>query len=87
MSWNARGIIEGETGEDGAWSDELTVIPAEEDLAEAPAKQLEFARSVIGSAFSNAVLEGKYSVSLSGHDDPNQENGRKSLSMSFSPIP
>lgn len=86
MSWNASGVIEGTAGADGMWGDSLTFSPPRDQLAEAPAKQADFAMKLIGEAFAEAVIDGKYSCSISGHDNPEQENDRKSFSFSLSPI-
>jgi hypothetical protein len=86
MSWSASGTIEGKQGPDEMWSDDLNFSPSRDQLADAPTKQVEFVMSFIGTAFSEGVIDGKYSCSLSGHDDPDQENNRKRLSISLSPI-
>lgn len=86
MSWFASGTVEGPAGEDGMWGDGLTWSPSYDTLDEAPKKQADFALKTIGAAFADGVIEGKYSCSISGHDNPEQENDRKSFSMSFSPV-
>lgn len=49
-------------------------------------EQQEFALNVVAQAFDESVLdEGAYNVSISGHSNPDQENDRKSLGISFSP--
>lgn len=48
-------------------------------------EQAEFAIGVVESAFEAEVVEGLYNVSISGHTDPEQENDRKSLNISFNP--
>lgn len=49
-------------------------------------EQFEFCLTVVKEAFESGIVDGAYSVSVSGHSDPNDENDRKSISIAFSPV-
>lgn len=87
MSWTASGGV----GVNGAAVDDTDFqwSPPFDSLTEGPREQAEFLLSVIEEAYSQGVIEGEYSVSMGGHvPDLTDDNsgGRKSLSMSFSPV-
>lgn len=86
MSWNASGVIEGEAESlDAVDPSGLTFSPPREDLKESAEEQVEFVLDTLSEGFSRGVIDGKYSVSLSGHSDPDQENDRKRLSIALNP--
>lgn len=85
MSWTASAIV---TDADTTALEEVIAknnalyMPPPNDAMLA---QQEFAVSIVQEAFEAEVVEGTYNVSLNGHSNPDQENDRKSLGISFSP--
>jgi hypothetical protein len=81
MSWFAAGIVV-----DGDTSELEKVLEAnDQHFNDEMREQQQFAMNVVAEAFEALVVEGAYSVSLTGHSNSEQENDRKSLSMTFSP--
>lgn len=81
MSWSVSGTVQGNAGESGFEDTFGTPPEADEQLA-----QYDFLRDMISDAFEAGVLHGKYSVNLSGHDDPSVAADRKSIGFVLSPI-
>lgn len=86
MSWMANAIVtDGDTDAlEGilAGNNELYYPPL---IPESMIEQQTFALEMVTSAFECGVVEGTYNVSISGHSNPDQENDRKSLAVTFSP--
>lgn len=79
MSWStSQVVVDGDTSK---LEEALTATQVNES---AKAQQV-FAIDLIQEAFASGVVDGAYNVSVSGHSDPEQENDRKSFSLSFNP--
>lgn len=82
MSWFASGVVV--NGDTTALEDFFNKVDPEPN--ESSRDQFNFALEVITNAFDAEIVEGAYSVSCSGHSNPDAENDRKSFSLSFSAI-
>lgn len=80
MSWSFSGVVsDGDTSK-------IEENFAANAVSESAAAQRAFALNMIKEAFDSGVVDGAYSLSVSGHSDPDTEGDRKSFSLSFSPV-
>lgn len=81
MSWSTSAIVD-----DGNTSDLEDAFAANySDSNASVQEQFEFVLNTIHEAFDAGVVDGLYSVSCSGHSDPEQENDRKYIALSLNP--
>lgn len=86
MSWLANAIVtDGDTTELAAIIEGNNELYYPQPVPPSMLSQQEFALEVVQNAFEVEVVEGTYSVNIGGHTNPDQENDRKSLNISFSP--
>lgn len=84
MSWSASGAISLENQE--ANFDALVYSPELEHMTGESLEQAEFLKDVIVRAAEQQLLEGDYSLSMSGHSDTTVDGSRQSMYFSCSPV-
>lgn len=86
VSWLANAIVtDGDTDELAAVIEGNNKLYYPQPVPPSMLEQQEFLLEVVQNAFEVEAVEGTYSVNIGGHSNPDQENDRKSLNVSFSP--